>query len=168
MTALEFSHQIITYKSSLLLFTKKFTKDNEYSKDLVQETILKALINKDKFMEHTNLKGWLFTIMRNIFINTYRKSRSFQQVSPEAEDFLLNKQIDSHTFSKPDKYAEYNELISKVDHLPDNLKIPFDLHFRGYKYKEIGDQLNIPIGTVKSRIFQARKLMQQLIQLNSK
>jgi len=164
MTVLEFSHQIIGHESSLRLFTKRFTQDEEYSKDLVQETILKALISRDKFREHINLKGWLFTILRNTFINNYRKSRSFQKVNSEAGDFLINNEIDLHTFNKPDKYTEYQELLTIVRRLPGNLKDPFEMHFKGYKYNEISDTLQIPIGTVKNRIFQARKRVQSLTQ----
>lgn len=161
MTAIEFNHQVIGHQSSLAILTKRFTQDDEYSKDLVQETLLKALTNRSKFREHTNLKGWLFTIMRNIFINSYRKGKSFQKLSSEAGDFILSNEIDLHTFSKPDKYTEYQELLAKVDCLSDNLKVPFDMHFKGYKYQEISEELKIPIGTVKNRIFQARKIMQK-------
>ena len=163
MTALEFSHQIIGHKPSLTMFTRKFTHDDEYSKDLVQETILKALSNRDKFREHTNLKGWLFTIMRNVFINSYRKSKSFQKVSQEAGDYYIGNKMDSHTFNLPDKSYEYQELLDKVDELPEQLKTPFEAHFNGYKYHEISEELNIPIGTVKNRIFQARKLIQHQV-----
>jgi RNA polymerase sigma-70 factor (ECF subfamily) len=164
MTALEFSHQIIGHESSLRLFTKRFTQDEEYSKDLVQETILKALTNRSKFREHINLKGWLFTILRNTFISNYRKGKSFQKVNSEAGDFLISNEIDLHTFNKPDKYTEYQELLAIVKRLPENLKNPFEMHFKGYKYDEIAEMLQIPIGTVKNRIYQARKTVQRLTQ----
>jgi len=164
MTALEFSHQIISHEPGLALLTKRFTQDAEYSKDLVQETILKALTNRNKFRDNTNLKGWLFTILRNTFINNYRKGRSFQKVNSEASDFFIYNEIDLHTFNKPDKYAEYQELLALVKQLPDNLREPFEMHYEGYKYHEISEKLEIPIGTVKNRIFQARKNIQNLTQ----
>jgi RNA polymerase sigma-70 factor (ECF subfamily) len=166
MTTLEFSHQIISHESSLRFFTKRFTQDEEYSKDLVQETMLKALTNRDKFRQHINLKGWLFTILRNIFISNYRKGKSFQKVNSEAGDFFINNEIDLHTFNKPDKNSEYQELLTTVRSLPDNLKYPFEMHFNGYKYNEIADTLQIPIGTVKNRIYHARKTVQRLTQNN--
>jgi RNA polymerase sigma-70 factor (ECF subfamily) len=160
MTAVEFSHQILSHEQSLSLLTRRFTQDAEYSKDLVQETILKALTNRSKFRSNTNLKGWLFTILRNTFINNYRKGRAFQKVNSEASDFFIYNEVDLHTFNKPDKHTEYQELLTIVKLLPDNLREPFEMHFEGYKYHEISDKLQIPIGTVKNRIFQARKSVQ--------
>lgn len=160
MTAIEFNTQISQLYGTLELFTSKFTRDKEDSEDLIQETILKALANRDKFSANTNLKGWLYTIMRNTFINKYRKQRFQNTYHDDTENqFHLNK-VDNYTFSNPGSNYEYKELMQRVENLPAQYGDPFLMYFNGYKYQEIADELNIPIGTVKNRIFQARKMMQ--------
>ena len=140
--------------------SKKFTRDAGESSDLVQDTILKALTHQDQFRENTNLQGWLFTIMRNTFINHYRKKQRGQAVhDPTRELYFLNIE-DSHTFSSPERTYAWEDLWRNIDALKEELKTPFKLHTSGYKYHEIAESLNIPIGTVKNRIFHARKDIQ--------
>ncbi len=73
MSELEFSNAVIDFSSNLKPFAINLTQDKEEANDLVQETIYRALVNREKFREGTNLKAWLFTIMKNIFINGYRR-----------------------------------------------------------------------------------------------
>jgi RNA polymerase sigma-70 factor (ECF subfamily) len=155
------SQQIAASRHILKTFTRRFTADQDESSDLVQDTILKALLYKDKFRENTNLKGWLFTIMRNTFINNYRKhQREKTSRDTTAESHFLNVE-DKHTFSTPDSRYEYEDIWKNINSLKEELLAPFKLHTSGYKYHEIADHLNIPIGTVKNRIFHARKEIQQ-------
>ncbi len=161
MTTIEFSHQITSLKGSLELFTRKFTMNQMESEDLVQDTVLKALLNKDKFKINTNLKGWLFTIMRNTFINNYRKSQQSNTMLDNTKDLYFLNVADDYTFNTPDANFEYEELMNSIAELEENLLIPFKMHMEGFKYLEIANELNIPIGTVKNRIFIARKEIQQ-------
>ena len=154
---IEFSHQIAGLRGDIQGFTRKFTLDREESRDLVQETILKALIYRDKFRENTNLKGWLFTIMRNTFINNYRKNHKKQALNDRSKEYLFQSTEDEHTFNRPHENLEFNEIWKNVNNLRDELLIPFKMHSSGYKYHEIAEQLGIPLGTVKNRIFHARK-----------
>jgi RNA polymerase sigma-70 factor (ECF subfamily) len=161
MTTIEFTHQIAGLRSMLHGFTRRFTLDREEAHDLVQDTMLKAIINREKFRENTNLRGWLFTIMRNTFINNYRKNRRRRKVSDQAKEFIFQSTEDKHTFSRPHASLEYRDIWNNVDDLRDELRAPFKMNCTGYKYQEIADHLGIPLGTVKNRIFHARKEIQK-------
>jgi RNA polymerase sigma factor (sigma-70 family) len=161
MTTIEFSHQIAGLRGILKDFTRKFTSDKDESHDLVQDTMLKALIHRDKFRENTNLKGWLFTIMRNTFINNYRKDRRVKKVSDHAKESIFQSTEDEHTFNRPHETLEFKDIWKNVNDLREELRTPFKMNCTGYKYQEIADCLGIPLGTVKNRIFHARKEIQK-------
>jgi RNA polymerase sigma factor (sigma-70 family) len=161
MTAIEFNHQIASLKDTLSLFTKRFTNDKMESEDLVQDTVLKALTYRDKFQQNTNLKGWLFTIMRNTFINNYRKSQRTKTQHDNTKDLYFLNVADDYTFNTPDGSYEYGDIERVVNETKEDLLVPFKMHTEGFKYHEIAEHLNIPIGTVKNRIFHARKEIQK-------
>ncbi len=163
MTILEFSHQVSSLRPMLRTFTRRFTNDREESQDLVQDTILKALTYRDKFRDDTNLKGWLFTIMRNTFINNYRKNQRAKTSNDTTKELYFLNVEDTHTFNRPQESIEFKEVWRNVNNMKDELLIPFKMHATGYKYQEIAKHLNIPIGTVKNRIFHARKEIQKKI-----
>ncbi len=160
MTAIEFNHKIINLQGTLELFTKRFTNNPQESKDLIQDTVLKALTYRDKFAENTNLKGWLYTIMRNTFINNYRKSKRARVTHDDTKELYYLNVADNYTFNSPESNFEYNDIMKCVNEIREDLLVPFKMHQTGYKYHEIADQLDIPIGTVKNRIFHARKEIQ--------
>ena len=157
----EIHNEIVQSYPSLLMLTRKFTKNDDDSKDLIQETILTALANKHKFRHDTNLKGWLYTIMRNTFINGVRKYKYENTVRDNTLNPYALEKPDRHTFNDPIKTYQYNEVLHVVDLLPDNLRQPFMMRYEGFKYGEIASKYGIPLGTVKNRIFQARKMIQQ-------
>ena len=161
MTAIEFTHQVASLRPTLRLFTRRFTTDREESLDLVQDTILKALTYRDKFREDTNLKGWLFTIMRNTYINNYRKAQRARTQRDDIKELYYLNVEDTHTFNKPESSVEFKEMWRNVNDVKDELLVPFKMYTTGYKYHEIAQHLNIPIGTVKNRIFHARKEIQK-------
>lgn len=161
MAAIEFTHQIAAMRGTLQVFTRKFTHNRNEGLDLVQDTILKALTYRDKFREDTNLKGWLFTIMRNTFINNYRKNKRAKISNDTTKDLYYLNVEEEHTFNRPQESMEFTEIWDNVNNLRDELLTPFKMHTTGYKYHEIAEHLNIPIGTVKNRIFQARKEIQK-------
>jgi RNA polymerase sigma-70 factor (ECF subfamily) len=163
MTAMEFSRELISLEDTMKRFARYLTYDTEEAKDLLQDTYLKALSYRDKFVEFTNLKAWTFTIMKNTFINNYRKSVRENTAFDNSETvFLLNNLTDSQ-FSRPESEIIYKEINNDIDSLPDEFKIPFRMHTEGYKYQEIAENLNVPIGTVKSRIFWARKKLMETL-----
>jgi RNA polymerase sigma-70 factor (ECF subfamily) len=158
MTSLEFTSQVQKISSSLRPVAMNLTRDADDAKDLVQETLLKALLNKDKFKAGTNLKAWLYTIMRNTFINNYNKitKRSSNIDSTEYfQYFNTDENYITHNGATTDFVVrDINEAIAS---LGSDYRTPFMMYYIGYKYLEIAEKLQIPIGTVKNRIHIARK-----------
>ena len=161
MTTTEFTAQITEMQETLRRFTYRFTRNAEESQDLVQDTMLKALTYRDKFREDTNLKGWLFTIMRNTFINHYRKNKLARTSTDSTKELYFLNVADNHTFNRPEKSVEFKEMWENVSEIREELQVPFKMYTSGYKYHEIAEHLDIPIGTVKNRIFHARKEIQK-------
>lgn len=156
------NHQLIVQTDYLLPFAITLTHDNDDARDLIQDTVCRALSNLDKFDEHSNMKAWMFTIMKNIFINKYRRKQKEQEivlVSRRAADG----QAHSPFASPQEGTVSGKEIRACIDRLPDFLKNPFLLHFEGYRYKEIAEKLEEPLGTIKSRIHFARKLLQDML-----
>lgn len=142
-------------------FAIKLTANREDALDLMQDTTLKVLDNQSKFTDNVNFTGWVMTIMRNIFINNYHKIVRVQSVVDQNADlYNLGTSCDAISES-PDKIYQIQEITQAITKLADDLKIPFSLYLNGYKYNEIADKLGLPIGTVKSRIFFARKELQK-------
>lgn len=163
MTKMEFDVRLTNLYQNLEYYANLLTSDREEAKDLIQDTYLKALSNRDKFAEDTNLKAWAYTIMRNTFINNYRRHQKANTIIDSTEDlFYLNISRKSD-FPAPDSIIHEKEIRRQLSRLDEDQRTPFEMHNDGYKYKEIADQLNISIGTVKSRIFfTRRKLMDSL------
>src|SRR5215213_7389871 len=134
MTTVEFTHQVAGLRDTLRTFTRRFTTDREESSDLVQDTILKALMYKDRFTQDTNLKGWLFTIMRNTFINNYRKNLRARTSHDNTKELYYLNVEDNHTFNCPDTRYEYKDLWKNIETLQEDLLTPFKMHTSGYKY----------------------------------
>ncbi|MBW6461067.1 MAG: RNA polymerase sigma factor [Bacteroidales bacterium] len=163
MTAIEFNYKLIGMQTYLQYFAKKLTSHEEDANDLVQETNYKALLFREKYVHHTNFKAWLFTIMKNIFINNYRRNKKAQTFIDTTDNLHhLNSRIDAFPVL-PDSELREQEIRGVVDSLEEEHRIPFVMHTQGFKYKEIAYELDISIGTVKSRIFFSRKkLMDRL------
>jgi RNA polymerase sigma-70 factor, ECF subfamily len=163
MTVLEFNHQLLSLETKLGYFAQSLTSDTESAKDLLQETLLKALSNRDKFQGDKNLKAWVFTIMKNTFINNYRRAiRSNTIIDTTDNLYYLNLKSDNG-FSSPESRHSEHEIQKAINELPNDYRTPFVMHTTGYKYKEIAEYLDQPLGSVKSKIFFARrKLMAKL------
>jgi RNA polymerase sigma factor (sigma-70 family) len=161
MSTIEFTQMLTTNESYLRPFAITLTKDTETAKDLLQETFYRALANKDKYNVGTNIKAWLYTIMRNIFINDYRKkSKQRTVLDYTPNDFLLDSQQMS-VANNAIAGLQLKEIQKEIFGLPEIFKNPFMLYFDGYKYNEIADILHEPLGTIKSRIHFARKLLKE-------
>lgn len=167
MTAYEFNNSLIEMKSNLQRFALSLTSDRDSALDLVQDTYLKAITYKDKFVDYTNLKAWVFTIMKNTFINNYRRNVKENTIIDGTQDlYFINLPHDKGFISPESSYAE-EEIQKAINSLSDDFKIPFRMHIDGFKYHEIAEKLNLKIGTVKSRIFFTRqKLMLKLKDYN--
>jgi RNA polymerase sigma factor (sigma-70 family) len=161
MSGLEFNNVIINNAEYLKPFAVTLTRDQETAKDLLQETMYRALANKEKYHVGTNIKAWMYTIMRNIFINDYRrKAKQSTVLDNGVNDFLLDS--NQHAVgNKAEANLQMKEIKQALHNLPHIFRNPFMLYFEGYKYNEISDMLNEPLGTIKSRIHFARKLLKE-------
>ncbi|MDE5974980.1 MAG: RNA polymerase sigma factor [Muribaculaceae bacterium] len=156
-----FQQKILGLQANLLSFAFQLTTNKEEAHDLLQDTTLKALDNEEKFVDNVNFKGWIFTIMRNIFINNYRQNAKQATVIDKSEDlFHLNLSQDSG-LSTPEGSFAVKEISETLNAFPEEYRVPFNLYVAGYKYNEIAEKLNLPIGTVKTRIFIARKKLRE-------
>lgn len=157
MSQVHFSQKLLSLEDSLKYYALSLTSDMDRANDLLQETFLKALTYQDKFAENTNFKAWVYTIMKNTFINDYRKaSKSRNSLSGSNSEFHLKIAKDK-IYPSPDSFYSSNEIEKSISSLDDEYRIPFQMFLDGYKYKEIAEKLGLPLGTVKSRIFFTRK-----------
>jgi len=162
MKSANFQTKLIELQDNMLNFAYMLTSNRDDAYDLLQDTTLKVLDNEDKYAENTNFKGWVFTIMRNIFINNYRRSvRSATIIDTTDNLYHLNLSQDSGLESPEGAYGA-QEITAAINDFADEYRIPFSMHVAGYKYNEIAEKMNLPLGTVKSRIFQARRRLQAL------
>lgn len=163
MDTAKFRRELLEVQSELQRFAYKLTADKEEANDLLQETSLKALGNMDKYTPGTNFKGWVYTIMRNIFINNYRKEVRDQIFVDHTDNmFHINQSCESENYITDNGY-DTKEIYRVVYSLPRDYRIPFLMHISGFKYREIADRLGLPLGTVKSRIFFTRQQLQGLL-----
>lgn len=160
MGSKEFQNKLMNLQDNMLNFAYMLTSNREAARDLLQDTTLKALDNEEKYLDNTNFKGWVFTIMRNIFINNYRRVVRCATVIDQTENlYHLNLSQDSGLETPEESYG-VNEITAMINTFPDSYRIPFSMHVAGYKYNEIAEKMQLPLGTVKSRIFFARKRLQ--------
>lgn len=162
-SANNFEGKLMDLQNNMLNFALTLTPNREEAKDLLQETTLRALDNKEKYYENVNFKGWIFTIMHNIFVNNYRRIVRIQTMVDQTDNlYHLNLPQDSG-FDTPEGAYTMNEINKAINSFSDEYKVPFSMHVSGFKYEEIAQKLGLPIGTVKSRIFFARKRLQELL-----
>ncbi|MBK7027822.1 MAG: sigma-70 family RNA polymerase sigma factor [Bacteroidales bacterium] len=157
MTNTDFQSKLINLQASLLRLAYRLTYNNEDAKDLVQETLLKALIYKESFRSDSNLNAWVNTILRNTHINNYRRSLCHNALIAQSSELKTGNMEHIYGSEEPDSIYTSKELERIIESLDDHLKLPFKMHHTGYKYKEIAEELELKIGTVKTRIFASRK-----------
>lgn len=164
MTAIEFNHKLLNLQENLEFFARSLTANEEEAKDLVQDTNYKALTNRDKFQPDTNLKAWTYTIMKNTFINNYRRKVKANTIVDTTEDLYYLNTTKEAKYEAPDSSLAAEEINRNIKRLDEEQRMPFEMHNQGYKYKEIADKLDLSIGTVKSRIFFTRKKLMEKLQ----
>lgn len=157
MDTFDFNTQFDKLTPVLNAFAYNLTQDVEDAKDLYQETAFRAMKNVDKFKPDTNLKAWLFTIMKNIFINNYRRKSKANVISDNTDNLYYLNSGNGSIGNQGDANVLIKELRNMIDKLEDNIRIPFLMHYQGFKYQEIADKFALPLGTIKSRIFFARR-----------
>lgn len=163
MKTLEFEKLILNFKDSLEYFAISLTANREDAKDLVQDTILKALVNKDRYQEETNIKAWLFTILKNTFINNYRRKQRVNTIIDSNLDLAALGNIFTNEYRRTDEDVNVKDINFAINSINPEQRIPFEMVNNGYKYQEIADTYSLSIGTVKSRIFLARKKLMEIV-----
>jgi RNA polymerase sigma factor (sigma-70 family) len=161
MTKIEFNTMVLRQASSLKSYAFHFTHDADDANDLVQDTMLKAITYYNKFKEGTNLKGWLYTIMKNTFINNYRRFVKMSTFVTKSEEISSANLVFSSTKNQGEAKFTMDDIKNALGKLPEEYFVPFTMYFEGHKYHEIADHLVIPIGTVKTRIHVARKILKK-------
>ena len=159
----QFENELVALQNNMRNFAFSLTLNYEDAEDLMQDTTLKVLDNEDKFTDNVNFKGWVLTIMKNIFINNYRKIVRNQTVIDKSEDLYQLNLSQNSGFDSPESSFTVGEISDTIASFPEEYRIPFTMHVQGFKYEEIAESMGLPIGTVKSRIFLARKRLQYLL-----
>ncbi len=157
MTATEFNYRLLTLQKNLIKFAYKLTEDKDDAEDLLQETYLKALKCCNQFVDESNFEGWTFTIMKHTFINNYRRSIRQNAFRDTTNDHFFINQSRANCSDNPDSIFSEKEIAQNIENLHEMYREPFKMHIYGFSYKEISQELNLPIGTIKSRIFVSRK-----------
>lgn len=158
-----FEKEMLSVRQNLYNYAYQLTLCVEDAEDLVQETMYKMLKNASKFINEQNFKGWTFTILKNIFINDYRRNTKRRQINDTTpNDYFLNL-TDLYAQESPEEVMSENEILKIIDGFSSDLRVPFEMYLKGYQYQEIADNMQIPLGTVKSRIFFARKRLQKML-----
>jgi RNA polymerase sigma factor (sigma-70 family) len=165
MTGQEFSNQVVKVSKSLKPFAIRLTKDVDDANDLLQDTLIKGFTNREKFSDGTNLKAWLFTIMKNTFITNYQKMIRRNTFIDVTENLHYINSIENSTQNLGQNTFVQQDLTKALNKLEDTYLSPFMMYFSGFKYNEIAVSLDIPIGTVKNRIHIARKELKQSLHL---
>ena len=154
---MQFQKKLLRLQENMMNLALSLTADKNDAQDLMQDTTLKVLDNQEKFVDNVNFKGWVLTIMRNIFINNYHKIVRTQTVVDQDIDLYNLDIMNDSGFDNPDGAYQIQEITSAIESLNEELKVPFSMFVSGYKYNEIAEALDVPLGTVKSRIFFARQ-----------
>ncbi len=160
-TAESFKSRLLGLQDNLLSFAYQLTTNKEEAQDLLQDTTLKALDNEEKYVDNVNFKGWIFTIMRNIFINNYRQTVRKATVIDQTEDLYHLNISQESGLATPEGSVAVKEISAALESFSDDYRIPFNMYVAGYKYNEIAEKMNLPLGTIKSRIFFARKRLRE-------
>lgn len=165
MKDISLNHQICDHRSCLEAFAMKFTNDVEDANDLVQDTLIKAIRYHDLYKQGTNLRGWLYTIMRNTFINDYRKNTRKNALIDTTDDLSPYQLRNSAARNQAENKFVMEDIHKAMAQLQPEYSGPFLRYFEGYKYHEIAEELNIPIGTVKTRIHVARQVLKEQLKM---
>jgi RNA polymerase sigma-70 factor (ECF subfamily) len=154
--------QLEKISQTLRAFALKLTGNEMDAEDLYQDTTMRIITNAEKYLQGTNFKAWAVTIMRNIFINNYRKRvRRNLIIDQTPNNYYINSGENS-IGNEGETDITFIELLSMVNSLPEDFRKPFMMAYEGYKYEEIAEELGSPLGTIKSRIFFARKKLQKM------
>ncbi|PPK99122.1 RNA polymerase sigma factor [Parapedobacter indicus] len=161
MNKIEFNTKVVQEVGSLSSYAFYFTRDEENANDLVQDTILKAFSYYNKFKEGTNLQAWLYTILKNTFINYYRRKVKTNSIILKSDTISSSDLFKSSLRNNAESKFVMEDIERALSKLAEEYYYPFSMYYEGYKYHEIAAYFQIPIGTVKTRIHVARQLLKK-------
>ncbi|MFV0521125.1 MAG: RNA polymerase sigma factor [Mangrovibacterium sp.] len=161
MNTTNFNNALLELQENLFHYALSLTTSEETAQDLLQETFLKALTYREQFRANTNFKAWTYTIMRNSFINNYRRNVKVRSTFDKNNNDYHISMSKEDVFTSPESTYNEKEITKNINELADEYRVPFTMFLDGYKYKEISDELHLPLGTVKSRIFFTRKKLEK-------
>jgi RNA polymerase sigma factor (sigma-70 family) len=157
MNQIKFNNDLLNLKNKLRIYAIRLTSASDRADDLVQETMLKTLVFRDKFKADTNFNAWVYTIMKNTFINDYRRKVKTRNTFVDSNNTIHHLFSNQEVYPAPDTFYITREIQHTINDLNEKYKVPFNLFLEGFSYKEIAKELALPIGTIKSRIFFTRK-----------
>lgn len=156
-----FIYDLVHLQEQLYFYALQLTEDKEDALDLVQETSLKALKNRNRLHNNDHIRAWLYTILKNTYIN-YLRSSHYRQLSHDSEEMNNHAELTGGSEGAPFEQLQKKELHDIISMLPGTYEKPIKMFLSGYSYKEIASQMNIPIGTVKSRIHLGKKQIRKV------
>jgi len=156
-----FMYDLVLLQEQLFYYALQLTEDRDDALDLVQETSFKALKNRNRLHNNDHIRAWLYTILKNTYIN-YLRSSHYRQLTYDSDE--LNNYAAPHSGSNgaPYEQLQKKELYEIIGMLPESYEKPIKMFLSGYSYKEIAKHMNIPIGTVKSRIHLGKKRIRKV------
>ncbi|WP_316757681.1 RNA polymerase sigma factor [Pedobacter aquatilis] len=163
MTEQEFNTLLEKEISNLRTHAVRYTQNEEDAGDLVQDTMIKALRFWSGYKPGTNFRGWLFVIMKNTFINDYRKNSKKSSLITTSDELSSQDLMISASGNLSSGVFIMGDIGKAMSSIPENYSLPFIRYFEGHKYHEIAEELTIPIGTVKTRIHMARVLLKNYL-----
>lgn len=163
MTTLEFNSRLVQERNALKNFALSLTNNVDDALDLLHDTYVKAITYRNKFEDSTNLRAWLFTIMKNTFINAYRRNTKIKKLVSQGDELAMNRAFSQNSHNYTESRLNAKEIVRRIEGLDDPLKVPFTRYYTGYKYEEIAREMRLPLGTIKSRIFIARKQLMEAL-----
>lgn len=152
-----YSDKILEVQEFLKRAAMTLTRNRDDAMDLTQDTILKLLDSEDKYDEQSKFKNWSLTVMKNLFLNNYRK---ISKMPIDTSEFRVDN-ISSIIDETPESVFSHKEIVKVLSKLPEIYKQPMIMYIEGYSYNEIAEKLCLPLGTVKSRIFAIRKKLEK-------
>ena len=157
-----FQQKLLELQANMLNFAYALTSNRDDAYDLLQDTTLKALDNEARYADNVNFKGWVFTIMRNIFINNYRRAFCSQtRIEPTDDLYHLDAASATAAAETPEGAYAASEVSEAIGRFAPEYREPFTMHLQGYRYSEIAERMQLPVGTIKSRIYYARQRLRQ-------
>lgn len=163
METLNFNCDIYQYRQLLLDRAISYTHDNDDAADLVQDTFIKAFRFSASFQSGTNVRAWLFTILKNTFLNHYYKVKRKKELVDNDGDLSYAQLAPSASLNSGSSKFMMDDIQRALLSLPEDCRFCFCRYFEGYKYHEISEELNIPLGTVKTKIHTARILLKKML-----